>query len=343
MKLLTVSSTFVCSLFFGSIIPSVLAANNTAEGITIRTVGAPNSVDFKLYYEKDGHVISPFHDIPLYANDEKTLFNMVVEIPRWTNAKNEINKETPLNPIIQDTIDGNARFVPNIFPFKGYIWNYGAFPQTWEDPNFISPHTNKKGDNDPIDVIEIGSSVGTVGQIKQVKILGIIGLLDQDETDWKVVVIDANDALFEKMNDIEDVETHMPGYLKSTDTFFRVYKLPQGKKENDIAFNGEAKNKAFATDIVLETHHHWELLINGTTPRQDIQTINLSVDHSPYKTEPSNYTVSSVPENNPLPAAEVPKQYDMWYYTSTLTNTTASAKDGDDKDEDEDDENDEEE
>ena len=84
----------------------------------------------------------------------------------------------------------------------------------------------------------------------------------------------------------------MPGYLKSTDTFFRVYKLPQGKKENDIAFNGEAKDKvidtliccvvgymdliyfqqAFATDIVLETHHHWELLINGTTPRQDIQT-----------------------------------------------------------------------
>jgi len=35
-------------------------------------------------------------------------------------------------------------------------------------------------------VIEIGSSVGTVGQIKQ--------------TDWKVVVIDANDPLFEKMN-----------------------------------------------------------------------------------------------------------------------------------------------
>lgn len=72
--------------------------------------------------------------------------------------------------------------------------------QTWEDPSFISPHTNRKGDNDPIDVIEIGSSVGTVGQIKQVKILGIIGLLDQDETDWKVVVIDANDPLFEKMN-----------------------------------------------------------------------------------------------------------------------------------------------
>lgn len=43
--------------------------------------------------------------------------------------------------------------------------------------------------------------------------------------------------------DIEDVDTYMPGYLKSTDTFFRVYKLPSGKKENDLAFDGEAKNK----------------------------------------------------------------------------------------------------
>ncbi|KAG2190225.1 hypothetical protein INT46_003466 [Mucor plumbeus] len=324
MKLTTVSSTFVYSLFFGSIIPSVLATNNTAEDITIRTIGAPNTIDYKVYYEKNGHVISPFHDIPLYANDEKTLYNMVVEIPRWTNAKNEINKETPLNPIIQDVLDGNPRFVPNIFPFKGYIWNYGAFPQTWEDPNFISPYTNKKGDNDPIDVIEIGSSVGTVGQIKQVKILGIIGLLDQDETDWKVVVIDANDPLFHKMNDIEDVEIYMPGYLESTDTFFRVYKLPQGKKENGIAFDGEAKNKSFATDIVLETHHHWELLINGTTPRQNIQTINLSVENSPYKTDSSNFTVSSVPESNPLPAADVPKEFDMWYYTSTLKKSNAT-------------------
>lgn len=75
-----------------------------------------------------------------------------------------------------------------------------AYQQTWENPNYISPYTSKKGDNDPIDVIEIGQSVATVGQIKQVKILGIIGLLDQDETDWKVVVIDANDPLSDKIN-----------------------------------------------------------------------------------------------------------------------------------------------
>ncbi len=36
------------------------------------------------------------------------------------------------------------------------MFNYGAFPRTWEDPHHISEDTGKKGDNDPLDVIEIG-------------------------------------------------------------------------------------------------------------------------------------------------------------------------------------------
>jgi len=34
--------------------------------------------------------VSPFHDVPLFANFDKTVFNMIVEIPRWTNAKMEV-------------------------------------------------------------------------------------------------------------------------------------------------------------------------------------------------------------------------------------------------------------
>lgn len=47
---------------------------------------------------------------------------MVVEIPRWTNAKMEINKELPFNPITQDEKKGKPRFVDNCFPHHGYIW-----------------------------------------------------------------------------------------------------------------------------------------------------------------------------------------------------------------------------
>lgn len=34
--------------------------------------------------------MSPFHDIPLYASADGAVLNMVVEIPRWTNAKMEV-------------------------------------------------------------------------------------------------------------------------------------------------------------------------------------------------------------------------------------------------------------
>merc|ERR1711881_702769 len=75
---------------------------------------------------------------------QHTILNMVVEIPRWTNAKQEISKADLLNPIKQDIKKGKLRFVRNCFPHKGYLWNYGAFPQTWEDPNIIHPESKNK-------------------------------------------------------------------------------------------------------------------------------------------------------------------------------------------------------
>ena len=56
----------------------------------------------------------------------------------------------------EDVKKGKLRFAANVFPHKGYIWNYGAIPQTWEDPEHIDPDTKCRGDGDPVDVIEIG-------------------------------------------------------------------------------------------------------------------------------------------------------------------------------------------
>lgn len=91
---------------------------------------------------------------------------------------------------------------------------HSAFPQTWEDPSAQHPETKANGDNDPLDVCEIGETIGYVGQVKQVKVLGVMALLDEGETDWKVIVIDVNDPLAAKLNDIEDVERHMPGLIR---------------------------------------------------------------------------------------------------------------------------------
>ena len=70
-----------------------------------------------------------------------------------------------------------------------------------------------------------------VGQVKQVKVLGIMALLDEGETDWKVLVVDVNDPLAPRLNDIEDVERHLPGLIRATNEWFRIYKIPDGKPE----------------------------------------------------------------------------------------------------------------
>lgn len=93
--------------------------------------------------------------------------------------------------------------------------------QTWEDPSQIHLETKCKGDNDPLDVCEIGDRPSFVGQIKQVKVLGIIALIDEGETDWKIVAIDVDDPLASKLNDIGDIEKELPGLIWGTLEWFR--------------------------------------------------------------------------------------------------------------------------
>ncbi|KAJ0107835.1 hypothetical protein N8I77_003901 [Diaporthe amygdali] len=281
---------------------------------TTRKVAAPYTLEHRVYIEKDGVPVSPFHDIPLFANQEKTILNMVVEIPRWTNAKLEISKEELLNPIKQDIKKGKLRYVRNCFPHKGYLWNYGAFPQTWEDPNVVHPETKAKGDNDPLDVCEIGELVGYTGQVKQVKVLGVMALLDEEETDWKVIVIDVNDPLASKLNDVEDVERHLPGLLRATNEWFRIYKIPDGKPENQFAFTGECKNKKYAMDVVHECAEAWERLITGKTPAGGVSTTNLTVAHSPSRVAPDQ--LPPIPANQELPPEKIDASIDKWFFIS---------------------------
>lgn len=280
---------------------------------TARQIGAKNTLDYKVFVEQDGKPVSPFHDVPLYADDSKQILNMIVEIPRWSNAKLEISKDLELNPIIQDTKKGKLRFVRNVFPHHGYIHNYGAFPQTWEDPNQIHPETKAKGDNDPLDVCEIGEAVGYPGQVKQVKVLGVMALLDEGETDWKVIVVDVNDPLAAKLNDIEDVERHLPGLLRATNEWFRVYKIPDGKPENQFAFSGEAKNKKYAEEVIRECAEAWEKLIKGETAPDGIKLENTTLDGS---ASFSTAAGEAVPAGQDLKDAPIDKSIDKWFFIS---------------------------
>ncbi|XP_068398402.1 inorganic pyrophosphatase 2, mitochondrial isoform X6 [Eschrichtius robustus] len=231
--------------------------------------GQPHSPGYRLFFKNvAGHYISPFHDIPLKVDSEEengiptkrarndeyeNLFNMVVEVPRWTNAKMEIATKEPLNPIKQDVKDGKLRYVANIFPHKGYIWNYGALPQ-----------------------------VLSRGDVVHVKILGILALIDQSETDWKLIAINVNDPEASKFHDIEDVKKYKPGYLEATLNWFRFYKIPEGKPENQFAFNGEFKNKAFALEVIKSTHECWKALLMEKCAGGAINCTNVQVCDSPF-------------------------------------------------------------
>ena len=179
----------------------------------------------------------------------------------------------------------------------------------WEDPTEVHPDTQAAGDNDPLDVIEIGERVAYTGQVKQVKVLGVMALLDEGETDWKVIVIDVADPLAAKLHDIQDVETYCPGLLKATTEWFRIYKIPDGKPENQFAFGGQAKDRAYALKVIEETHHAWSRLIKKEVPakadKYDIQVENTQVSGSPYKVAADSAAVKAVPAESKQAAAPV--------------------------------------
>lgn len=278
--------------------------------------GKPNTLGYRIFYQSpDGQFLSPFHDIPLFPDpSDSSVLNMVVEIPRWTNAKMEISKDEKLNPIKQDVKKGKLRFVKNIFPHHGYIWNYGAHPQTWEDPEDPFEETGTKGDNDPLDVCEIGQKVHARGAVIQVKVLGCMLLIDEGETDWKIIAIDVSDPLAPKLNDIDDIDREMPGFLRATYEWFRYYKVPDGKPENKVHWDGSCKDKKFAMDVIQGTHNQWKQLMLKDAPVPELSRINTTFQECPDVVSRVNAESVVQASEEPGPAAEIESEVDKWHY-----------------------------
>ena len=61
------------------------------------------------------------------------------------------------------------------------------------------------------------------GDVLEVKVLGLLAMIDDGETDWKMIVVDVNDPQAADLNNLEDVERLMPGFLASTRDWFRWF------------------------------------------------------------------------------------------------------------------------
>ena len=219
------------------------------EGFTLR-----NEENYRVVI-KDAQTlepISPWHDVPLFHDEANKIYNFVNEIPKGAVEKMEVATDEPGTPIKQDTKKGKLR----LYPFASLV-NYGCLPQTWEDPKHADEHTGMLGDNDPVDVVEVGSRVASCGEIYPVKMLGILGMIDEGEMDWKAIAIDVTDPLSSEISTIADLEEHMPGKVDSIVSWFKTYKMPDGKPMNEFAFDDQAKDADFAHDVVKLTHGFW--------------------------------------------------------------------------------------
>ncbi len=154
------------------------------------------------------------------ASGTKDIMNVIIEIPKGSKNKYEIDKETGL--IALDRVMHTSQDVP---------YDYGFIPQTlWED-------------GDPLDVVVLTTYPLFPGLLVKVRPVGLVDMVDSGEGDVKIIAVPASDPRWEHVQDLEDVNKHT---LKEIEHYFLTYKQIQ-KKEVVIKgfFNKAEAQKAF--------------------------------------------------------------------------------------------------
>lgn len=230
--------------------------------------GQPETLDYRVFLvDNSGKKISPWHDIPLHLGDG--VFNFVVEIPKESSAKMEVATDELYTPIKQDTKKGKLRYYP-----YNINWNYGLLPQTWEDPTLANHEVEGAfGDNDPVDVVEIGEKRRNIGDVLKVKPLAALAMIDEGELDWKIIAISLDDPKASLVNDVEDVEKHFPGTLTAIRDWFRDYKIPDGKPANKFGLGNKAASRDYAIKVITETNESWAKLVKRSIAAGELSLV----------------------------------------------------------------------
>lgn len=191
----------------------------------------------------------------MWANKDKKTINFICEMPKGSTPKMEVATKEAFNPIKQDVKKGALRHIKYL---GGTIINYGATPQTWENPKTKHPDLpDVGGDNDPIDVIEFGSATIPRGTVCEVKPIGVLALIDEGECDWKVLAISTADPKASQINKLSDIEKHFPGMVTKIHDWYRDYKIPDGKPANVYAFKGQAKDVDYTISVLEHCNKDW--------------------------------------------------------------------------------------
>lgn len=144
-----------------------------------------------------------WHDLPLgdKAPDE---FTVVIEIPKGSQNKYEIDKESGL--ISLDRVLYGANFYP---------MDYGFVPQTlWED-------------GDALDAFVVTTNELFPGCVVKVRPVGVLSMIDDGESDDKLICVPVKDPRFDGIKDLADLPAHL---VKEATHFLETYKLLQNKE-----------------------------------------------------------------------------------------------------------------
>jgi inorganic pyrophosphatase len=167
-------------------------------------------------YDNPWHNVNPGDDLP-------SIVNAIIEIPKGSKAKYEIDKESGLLKL--DRV---------LFSSVMYPANYGFIPQTYCD------------DNDPLDILVLCSVDVFPMSIIEAKVIGVMHMVDNGEQDDKIIAVAKNDM---SVNYIEELEDLPPHAMKEVVRFFQDYKFLEGKNVTIEKLLG----KSYAYKVIEES------------------------------------------------------------------------------------------
>lgn len=158
------------------------------------------------------------HDVVSGTKDE---MNVIIEIPKGSKNKYEIDKETGL--IALDRVMHSA---------QDYPFDYGFVPQTlWDD-------------GDALDVVLLTTYPLMPGILVRARPVAILPMVDGGESDAKILAVPCDDPRFKEITDLADVNKHT---LKEITHFFLTYKTIQNKEVTLGEWGGKAEAEAAFT------------------------------------------------------------------------------------------------
>lgn len=172
-----------------------------------------------------------WHDIPAGTKEQ---MNVIVEIPKYSKNKYEVDKETGL--IALDRVMHSA---------QDYPFDYGFVPQTyWHD-------------DDALDVILLTTHPLAPGILVRARAVAILGMVDSGERDDKIIAVPTEDPRWSNVQDKGDINPHT---LKEIEHFFSTYKKVQNK---EVTVSG-IEDKAAAQAAFVESQRLYAEKFPGT-------------------------------------------------------------------------------